>query len=313
MARIRNLKPEFWDSPDTAEADLAVRLTYMAMWNWADDSGRGTANLKELEAFAWPNDDVRELPRSSSRTSATQWPNFGAILAEVQRCYGVVFYKVDRRPFYWIPSFQANQSKHFKPDSRLPSVEEGEKWCLISEYGDTLEGGAESRLHSSRTSGTPPPNSAGKSPLDRDRDGDRDGEVLAHLGTETTDAHAMLEPAGETPPGPKVPIQGWKLVREHTPANLGQSSRSMLAIRVDEMIRSGTPESDVRACLDLWMTKPEAGPGLLPHLLAEVVKTRDHKPSVEGAATRGANEWIGIANKYGSADTTTELMKELER
>lgn len=90
--------------------------------------------------------------------------------------------------------------------------------------------------------------------------------------------------------GPKVPIQGWKLVREHTPANLGQSSRSMLAIRVDEMIRSGTPESDVRACLDLWMTKPEAGPGLLPHLLAEVVKTRDHKPVVEGAATRGANE-----------------------
>src|SRR5699024_2447152 len=99
VARIRNLKPEFWDSPDTAEADLAVRLTYMAMWNYADDSGTGAANLKELEAFAWPNDDIADLPRrssltsaphgpSSSRTSAPSWRSFGEIAAEVQRCYG---------------------------------------------------------------------------------------------------------------------------------------------------------------------------------------------------------------------------------
>src|SRR5699024_760327 len=152
MARIRNLKPEFFDSPDTADADLAVRLTFLAMWCWADDSGRGTANLKELEAFAWPHDEVTELPRRRGRDSAALWPNFGRILAEVQRCYGVVFYKVDRRPYYWIPSFKANQAKHFKPDSRLPSPDEGEAWDLTCEYAESGGGGAEVRPHMGRDS-----------------------------------------------------------------------------------------------------------------------------------------------------------------
>ena len=71
MPRIRNLKPQFWDSPDTARADLACRLLYMAMWNWADDAGRGTANLKELEAFAFPNDDIQTLPRRASAAGSS--------------------------------------------------------------------------------------------------------------------------------------------------------------------------------------------------------------------------------------------------
>src|SRR5690625_4874496 len=99
MARIRTLKPEFWDSPSTARAELAVRLTFMAMWNWADDSGHGTANLKELEAFCWPNDDVQDLPRgggsggSRGNSAATggRWRNFAEILGEVAEVYGVTF------------------------------------------------------------------------------------------------------------------------------------------------------------------------------------------------------------------------------
>ncbi|EUA31270.1 bacteriophage gp78 domain protein [Mycobacterium xenopi 3993] len=43
MPRIRTIKPEFWDSPDTAAADLRTRLLYIAMWNWADDYGIGDA------------------------------------------------------------------------------------------------------------------------------------------------------------------------------------------------------------------------------------------------------------------------------
>ena len=43
------MKPEFWDSPDTAKAGPWARLLFIALWNWADDYGRGTANMKELE------------------------------------------------------------------------------------------------------------------------------------------------------------------------------------------------------------------------------------------------------------------------
>lgn len=129
MARIRTLKPEFWDSPSTAQADLAVRLTFMAMWNWADDSGHGVGNLKEIEAFAFPNDEVAELPRRTSGNSAGTcggWRNFAEICGEVQECYGVVFYKVKGRPYYWIPSFKGHQSRDFNPKSRYPTHEEGE-------------------------------------------------------------------------------------------------------------------------------------------------------------------------------------------
>ena len=75
MPRMRTIKPEFWDSPSTAKADLAVRLTYIAMWNWADDSGRGTANLKELEAFCFPNDEISSLPRASAGASGDRCGN----------------------------------------------------------------------------------------------------------------------------------------------------------------------------------------------------------------------------------------------
>lgn len=140
MARIRNIKPQFWDSPSTAKADLAPRLAFIAMWNWADDSGRGTANLKELEAFCFPNDDVADLPRACSNTSAycaancagkrggcpARWRNFAEILGEVADAYGVVFYRVHDRPYFIIPSFQAHQSKDFKPRSKHPGPEDGE-------------------------------------------------------------------------------------------------------------------------------------------------------------------------------------------
>jgi len=37
--RIRQVKPEFWSDPDIAELPPAVRLTYIGLWNIADDTG----------------------------------------------------------------------------------------------------------------------------------------------------------------------------------------------------------------------------------------------------------------------------------
>lgn len=139
MARMRTLKPEFWDSPSTAQADLAVRLTFMAMWNWADDSGHGTANMKELEAFVFPNDEVTELPRKSRGNSAAVWRNFSEVCGEVAQVYGVVFYRVKGRPYYWIPSFRAHQSKDFRSTSKHPTVEEGEIFDVTSGYAINQE------------------------------------------------------------------------------------------------------------------------------------------------------------------------------
>jgi hypothetical protein len=93
MARIRTIKPDFWDSPDTAKASYRTRLFYIAMWNWADDWGIGVASPKQLVAFAFPNDDD---------VSPADYPS---LAKEVADCFGVVFYMVAERPYYCIPAW----------------------------------------------------------------------------------------------------------------------------------------------------------------------------------------------------------------
>lgn len=117
MARIRTIKPEFWDSPDTAKAGPWSRLLFIALWNWADDYGRGTANMKELEGFAFPNDSV-----FADRSGNTV--QFRDIVAEVSDCFGVMFYEVSGRPYYAIPSWEEHQrNERRSKGSKYPSPE----------------------------------------------------------------------------------------------------------------------------------------------------------------------------------------------
>ena len=113
MPRIRTIKPEFWDSPSTARASAVARLAFIAMWNWADDHGRGTANMKELEGFIFPNDDISELSGGTS-------DNFRDVVAEVVECFGVVLYEVAGRPYYAIPSWDAHQRNERRAASKYP-------------------------------------------------------------------------------------------------------------------------------------------------------------------------------------------------
>ena len=150
MARIRSIKPEFWDSPSTAKASPWARLLFIAMWNWADDYGRGTANLKELEGFAFPHDD--EFTDSSGNTV-----HFRSLVAEVSECFGVVFYSVSGRLFYEIPTWdehqrnerRSKQSKHPGPElssqvTRGEAVSVAEIPCNRAELtGNTVTGTGE--------------------------------------------------------------------------------------------------------------------------------------------------------------------------
>ena len=125
MPRIRTIKPEFWDSPSTAKAGPWARLLYIAMWNWADDHGRGTANLKELEGFAFPNDDAFTV-RSGGCSGNTVTcdgtsAHFRDVVAEVAECFDVVFYEVDGRPYYEIRGWDKHQRNERRAkESRYP-------------------------------------------------------------------------------------------------------------------------------------------------------------------------------------------------
>src|SRR5881628_3287611 len=110
MARIRSVKPEFWDSPDTARADLRTRLLYIAMWNWADDYGIGDASPVRLIGFAFPSDDI----------PAADYPR---LLADVSDAFGVVFFEHEGRRFFTIPAWEQHQRTEKKAKARTGLIE----------------------------------------------------------------------------------------------------------------------------------------------------------------------------------------------
>lgn len=57
MARIRTIKPEFWQDEDLAETSEPTRLLAIGLLNCSDDEGYFNANYKLLEASIFPLTD----------------------------------------------------------------------------------------------------------------------------------------------------------------------------------------------------------------------------------------------------------------
>ncbi|WP_260973549.1 hypothetical protein [Mycolicibacterium llatzerense] len=320
MPRIRTIKPRFWDSPSTAQADLAPRLVFMAMWNWADDSGRGTANLKELEAFAFPNDTVTTLPRRSCANCAGTgansaggcgtWRSFGHILAEVQKCYGVVFYRVLCRNYFVIPSFKAHQSKDFKPNSGFPSPDEGEIWDLTRDFPEYTCSSGDSSAQFAQPVAEDQLLAAENRPLDRDKDGDRDGDESrppvrteqqtarandgrgkalavireANLTARSVDAYRIAEAFSASLP---VPIEAGLL------AGIGT--------QIDKCLKRDIPPQAIAAGLKAWTDSDSWSPTQIPNF---VHKANNRRPA------NGVGKPTEKALGYDAA--LTELLQEVQ-
>jgi hypothetical protein len=148
MPRIRSIKPDFWDSPDTAKADLRIRLLYIAMWNWADDYGIGDATPGRVINFAFPNDEI----------SAADYPT---LLTDVSRNFAVVFFEFGGRPYYVIPAWDTHQrtEKKAKPKDGLLEAAQN---AIAADQGDDLDS---------------PTISADLPSLEREREREREREV----------------------------------------------------------------------------------------------------------------------------------------
>jgi len=125
MARIRSIKPEFWSSPGIETVAPHARLLYIAMWNWADDSGVGVANPRELLGFAFPLEEeinVADLRR---------------MLEEIRRVFGVNFYTVAGRQYYSIPSWEKHQKFDRRSKGKYPGPEEADDAEIPANKGDS--------------------------------------------------------------------------------------------------------------------------------------------------------------------------------
>lgn len=58
MARIRTIKPEFWEGEKLAKLPVHARLLFIGTWNFADDNGALLANPVLMKSHIFPYEDI---------------------------------------------------------------------------------------------------------------------------------------------------------------------------------------------------------------------------------------------------------------
>lgn len=58
MARIRTIKPEFWEDEKLAKLPVHARLLFIGTWNFADDNGALLANPVLMKSHIFPYEDI---------------------------------------------------------------------------------------------------------------------------------------------------------------------------------------------------------------------------------------------------------------
>jgi len=109
MARIRMIKPEFFDDPDIGELSMAARLLFIGLWTQADKEGRLEADWRRLKARIFPYDDV----------------DIEALAGELHGKNMICRFKtgqaVEKHGYVWIRNFTRHQRPHPKePASLIP-------------------------------------------------------------------------------------------------------------------------------------------------------------------------------------------------
>jgi hypothetical protein len=283
MPRIRTVKPQYWSTPNPPSRD--ARLLYVAMWNWADDEGIGTAAPKELGAFAFPYDedltpgDIREL------------------LREISRSFHCLFYEVAGRPYYSIENFLDHQVINKPTPSKRPKPAQAERWLyqqevgLPEDYGSTTGTGSKER----RNTGTQDSSgSVSSSSYESNGRAKRNGRTPTY-----TEMAGGVEVAPlPAPADHNIASDAYRLVDECGGRDYPAAVRTSLSMHVNQMLVQGMEREVVLAGVQRWVSKPDAGPGLLPSLVADEIKSRNGVAVPLRGAGKKAADWQAL--KRGS-------------
>lgn len=107
MARIRTIKPGFFTSEDVAQLSIRARLTWIGLWTYADDNGRGKDNTRLIKAALYPLDDItlRQVDED---------------MAELDAAGRIVRYEVDGSPYFEIVAWAEHQRIQRPTESKIP-------------------------------------------------------------------------------------------------------------------------------------------------------------------------------------------------
>ena len=108
MARIRTIKPTFFTSLTVAGISLSARLTFIGLWTYCDDSGRGRDDARLIKAAIWPLDDSHGTRRIETD------------LATLEKEGLIERYTVDGQTYIRIRSWKEHQRINRPTPSLLP-------------------------------------------------------------------------------------------------------------------------------------------------------------------------------------------------
>jgi hypothetical protein len=110
--RIRTIKPEFWASLTVTELPVNVRLTFIGLWNYVDDEGRGVYDAKLIKSALWPRDD--KVSAAKVRGFIEQMIVSGLVMA----------YEVHGRSYLSVNGWREHQSISKPKPSKFPEPPE---------------------------------------------------------------------------------------------------------------------------------------------------------------------------------------------
>jgi hypothetical protein len=125
MARIRNIKPEFFVSETVSALPLRARLTWIGLWTHCDNHGRARDNTKLIKGAVWPLDNVslKEIDEDLET------------LAEHGR---IVRYEVAGKRYLMVTNWGEHQYGAFKGDPKYPSPVDN--LCIVDGNGGSPAG-----------------------------------------------------------------------------------------------------------------------------------------------------------------------------
>lgn len=96
MARIRTIKPSFWDDLKVGKLCRDARLTYIGLWTFADDCGVVIGNIFWLKSKIYPTDQI-------------QIQQFEKWIAELEINGFIYLFSYKNEKFIYLPTFSRHQ------------------------------------------------------------------------------------------------------------------------------------------------------------------------------------------------------------
>lgn len=174
MARIRTIKPDFWESPHQRDMNMAQRCLFLGLLTQVDDAGRWRAEPEVIAGRVFPYDKIDYVELDADLHH----------LADIGLIY---LYEVAGRPYLWIRHFTEHQTINRPTPARWPDPEGPDARPLSRANAETHGGLTEDSLS---THGVLTEDSV----MEREREGEREREENTSSSTETNVDDADPEP-----------------------------------------------------------------------------------------------------------------------